>query len=87
MSKARLNTKAKNLGLLKFNGTKTELINKIYEIETAKSNRKIIEFFSKVSKPVPLIQNKNKPNNKRLRDDDEEDEDAAVVSRKSMKLL
>ena len=67
-------------------------MNKIYEIETAKTNRKINEFFSKVSKPEPEILNKNNPSlthditsNKRMRDDDDEDEDAAVVSRKSMK--
>merc|ERR1712105_468296 len=97
LNKTRLNAKAKNLGLMKFTGTKLELINKIYEIETAKSNRKINEFFSKVSKQQPEISSKvpkpklilapNITNNKRLRENDEEYEEAAVVSRKSLKIL
>ena len=92
LNRRRLNAKARNLGLIRFTGTKPELIDKIYEIETAKTTRKIHEFFNKVPKPKQENLNENKPKtthitrNKRMRDDDDEDEDAALVSRKSLKL-
>ena len=43
---------------MKFTGTKLELIDKIYEIETSKSNRKISEFFSKIPKQQPEFSSK-----------------------------
>ena len=89
LNRRRLNIKAKILGL-KFNGSKPELIEKIYEIETATANKRIDEMFNKIPKPKQEITNENTSNlthdnimnNKRMRDD----EDDNVVSNKYQKL-
>ena len=79
LTKKRLIVKARILGL-KFNGSKPDLIEKIYEIEISKANKRIDEIFNKVPKPKLEIMNK-----KRMRDDDDDD-DESMVSSKSQKL-
>ena len=84
LNRRRLNIKAKCLGL-KPTGSKTNLIEKIYEIETAPRSRRIDEMFRKITSPNQKITNDNTNkvndnivNKKRMRDD----EDDSLVSRK-----
>ena len=80
LTRRKLNIRAKGLGLKPI-GSKPELIEKIYEIETSTGNRRIDQMFKKIPNPKYEITNihentsdlthDNKMKKKRMRDEDD----------------